>query len=171
MGKELLTQYTVPKYFQQDLFDGLPHQRDVRPPFRWFAFGPARSGSYMHTDPLHTSAWNALLKGIKYWVLFPPGTPGEEAGSQGIQPALQDPTSIGGAVQWFKYVLPQTLSRRWKHARPIRVMQHPGEIIYVPAGWWHTVLNLSDTLCVTQNIAEPVNFEGVWKAVAKGRPD
>ena len=32
-------------------------------------------------------------------------------------------------------------------------------------GWWLQVLNLEDTLCVTQNAAEPVNMPSVWCVV------
>lgn len=68
--------YTVPNIFSDD--DLLRHLDPVdRPLYRWMLVGPTRSGSFVHTDPQGTCAWNALVSGAKHWVLFHPDTPRE----------------------------------------------------------------------------------------------
>eukprot|EP00352_Strombidinopsis_acuminata_P005965 CAMPEP_0176348912 /NCGR_PEP_ID=MMETSP0126-20121128/8254_1 /TAXON_ID=141414 ORGANISM="Strombidinopsis acuminatum, Strain SPMC142" /NCGR_SAMPLE_ID=MMETSP0126 /ASSEMBLY_ACC=CAM_ASM_000229 /LENGTH=132 /DNA_ID=CAMNT_0017698007 /DNA_START=444 /DNA_END=842 /DNA_ORIENTATION=- len=66
----LLDDYTPPKYFPNDYFKDLLGE-DFSPPHRWWLFGPQRSGSNVHQDPLGTSAWNTSLMGHKRWVMMP----------------------------------------------------------------------------------------------------
>ena len=103
----LLGDYTVPKYFtsEYDLFTA------VSPPLitaRWLLLGPPRSGSNIHFDPNHTSAWNTLLLGHKKWVLFPPDTPeasvldialGHVAGGTPVNLASQNCISLADVHQ------------------------------------------------------------------------
>jgi len=42
--------------------------------------------------------------------------------------------------------------------------------VFVPARWWHTVLNLEDTIAVTQNFCSRWNLRDVWRCTAATHP-
>ena len=159
--QHLLRDYKVPELFAEDLFQHAGQAR--RPPYKWLVFGPARSGTGIHIDPLGTSAWNALLSGRKRWVLFPPSVP-----LQALQ--VRPPGVDREGVSWFKHVYPRTRRADWPYAPPIDLVQVPGETVFVPAGWSHAVLNLELSVAVTHNFCSSVNFERVWRHARKSRP-
>jgi len=70
---ELAADFSVPTYFDQDLFQVLGE--DSRPDYRWIIIGPERSGSTFHIDPNSTCAWNAVITGSKKWILTLPNQP------------------------------------------------------------------------------------------------
>jgi len=70
---KLKEDYAVPDIFPHDWFSLV--NQESRPPYQWWCIGPRRSGTTVHTDPMGTSAWNAVTTGVKRWVLFEPDTP------------------------------------------------------------------------------------------------
>ena len=52
--------------------------------------GPERSGSSFHKDPNSTCAWNAVLRGAKKWILYPPHVtpPGKPVSGKGSHSLL-----------------------------------------------------------------------------------
>lgn len=143
----LLQDFGIPQYFWEDLFAALDEQH--RPAFRWFLMGSARSGSPFHRDPNGTSAWNAVTHGHKRWALYPPWmnyVPGQEPDGRHVN-----------SHKWWSLVYP----RLPPHEKPIEFIQGPGDLIFIPSGWWHAVLNLDETLSVTQNFANVENLDAV----------
>ena len=161
----MLSDYRVPPYFEEDLFHLVGEHR--RPPYRWLLWGPRRSGTGVHVDPLATSAWNALISGRKRWVLFPPDVPRDI-----VRPRMwRRPGEDDEPIDYFNTLLPRLLDTRPDvAARTIEFIQLPGDTVFVPGGWWHAVLNLEDSVAITQNYASGGNWERVWPAVRQGRP-
>lgn len=187
----LLVDYTVPQYFNEDLLSLVGERR--RPPYRWFLVGPTRSGTTVHVDPLGTSAWNTLIVGVKRWVLFPPHVPKSVVkGSKLVLPGEDDE-----AIHYFTTILPRMKRRAaavaamannhcggssggskgsgkdqlggYANFECYEFTQYPGETVYIPHGWWHAVLNLTDTVGITQNYCSRRNFDAVWTQARSGR--
>ncbi|RKP07513.1 hypothetical protein THASP1DRAFT_30669 [Thamnocephalis sphaerospora] len=156
----MLSDYKVPGYFQHDYFELLGDK--LRPPYRWFVMGPARSGASWHIDPAGTSAWNTLLSGRKRWALYPGNIV-----PPGVRVIDKDEGSFESpdSPYWYREVYP-TLP---PDLRPLECIQESGQTIFVPGGWWHMVLNLNETVAVTQNFADDHNLELVCSDIC-GNP-
>ncbi|CAG8957921.1 hypothetical protein HYFRA_00000263 [Hymenoscyphus fraxineus] len=136
--------YKVPECFGEDLFAVLG---DQRPDDKWLIIGPARSGSTYHKDPNATSAWNAVLRGSKYWIMFPSGPSSPPPPGVYVSEDQSEVTSPLSIAEWLLEF----------HAEARRTpgccegVCGEGEVLHVPSGWWHLVVNLEDSIAITQN--------------------
>ena len=46
----------------------------------------------------------------------------------------------------------------------IEFIQYPGETVFIPGGVWHAVINLDDTMAITQNVMTHYGFDSVWQS-------
>jgi len=139
---QLAADYEVPIYFREDIFSILGEER---PDYRWLIAGPARSGSSFHIDPNSTSAWNAVVRGAKKWVMYPP-----EVVPPGVYPSPDgaDVATSVSITEWFMNFYAETKQRG---QRPVECICRAGEVVFVPRGWWHVVINLEESIAITQN--------------------
>lgn len=151
--KHLVDQWTVPEIFRDDWFDQFDDY--IRPPYRWIIMSPKRSGQQMHVDPLATSAWNTLLSGKKRWIIFKP-----DAGI-GVHADIRET-----GIDWYLHHYDE-----FKHLEHWDFIQHPGETVYIPSGYWHNVINLEDCVSVTQNFLPKKDFAKNEHLVRRERPD
>lgn len=142
-SKVLLAEYQVPRYFPHDLFELVGDRR--RPPHRWFLVGPERSGTCVHIDPLGTSAWNTLLCGRKRWVVFPPGVP--KSVVKGLDVIVKGEDDE--AINYFIDLVPR-IKAKHPEISVMEFVQQPGDTVFIPGGWWHAVINLDNTIAITQ---------------------
>jgi ribosomal protein L16 Arg81 hydroxylase len=77
----------------------------------------------------------------------PPGVFPSEDGSE-----VTSPVSI---FEWFTNYYDQL--QDWS-VKAHECVVHPGEVIFVPSGWWHIVLNLDECFAITQNYVSRRNI-------------
>lgn len=127
--------------------------------------GPQRSGTAIHIDPLGTSAWNTSLEGHKLWLLLPPDTPRSIAKGRDLIKEGEDDE----AIMYMRFIFPRIKEEYRDAVKPIWFIQHPKETVFIPGGWWHVVVNLDDTVAITQNYCNSVNFQTIWLRVREER--
>lgn len=138
----------APACFRHDTMAGLGGLRPLPP--TWLLVAAARSGTPIHDHP-HTVAWNVLFSGSKLWAILPPG-------------ATDLAEDQGSALGWF-------LRHGAKLPKgAVVVVQRPGETVFVPAGWWHVVLNCEDSAALSSSLALRRDFTKSLGALEKEDP-
>lgn len=156
-------QYSAPSCFGEDLFSVLGEQR---PDSRWLVVGPEKSGSTFHKDPNATSAWNAVLRGSKYWIMFP------KSSSQPPPPGVfvsDDQSEVTSPLSIAEWLLGFHAQARATPGCAEGICKE-GEVLHVPSGWWHLVINLNHSIAITQNFVPKAHLPDVLDFL-KTKPD
>lgn len=123
---------------------------DLLRPFRhpqwehWVEFflgPPGARFPNVHLDAFATHAWSVQVYGIKRFHLWSPW-PG-----QALLPALEE-SELRRANE----------TRTMSHAPTQTVELHPGDALFVPAGWWHTTEIVSTSITLGGNFVDDSNW-------------
>ena len=134
----------------------------LRPlPPKWLLVGAVRSGTPIHDHPT-TVAWNALLVGCKLWCCFPPDV------DESALLLNLDGCSEGGeaeeedfdlsASEWFCRAGSgdggggNNGKRQQLHESAAVIVQRPGEVVFLPVGWFHVVLNVETSTALSMSL-------------------
>lgn len=100
------------------------------------SLGPPRAGLPLHT---HGDSWLALTHGSKLWLVFPPQWGASSAAAAYKLLALRPAAAI---------IAENLLASLADDEQPLICVQQPGEIVYLPALWWHATVNLDGAVGV-----------------------
>lgn len=99
----------------------------------------------------HPFAAQVLLHGAKLWVALPPGVDRRHLRLGGDDGGDDDEAFDLAASDWFL---------RCDDLPPgaVVILQRPREVVVVPAGWWHVVLNVADSVALSRSLALARDF-------------
>lgn len=115
----------------------------------WVIISMESTGSHPHNDPDLTGAWNYMINGYKWWVMFPAGF---DAKVVHCDPNCSP--DLGGedeTFRWYHHVLPQLKKTPIYGEYAKEFVQGPGDSLYLPHGMGHAILNIRDNVAVTEN--------------------
>lgn len=128
--------------------------------FQWLFVGPAGSGTRMHVDPVGSLAWNAVLHGEKLFRILPPAA----------APLLRDASTDAARRSGFypEFHEPPLELDELPGARRISV--RAGDVVFVPAGWPHSVQNITETVSITENFVFQEQASGLDACLSRVAP-
>ncbi|KAI9223922.1 hypothetical protein BC828DRAFT_374808 [Blastocladiella britannica] len=145
--------YSVPDAFSDDWLNlWYDCRSDCKDDYRFVYMGRAGTWTPFHADVMRSYSWSANVCGRKRWLLFPPG-----------QEHLF--TDQHGNVVYSVDHVDAAKYPRFHEAISIEVIQEPGQVLFVPSGWFHQVWNLEDTISINHNWCNQLNFDFVARSI------
>ncbi len=119
----------------------------------------------LHYDGLHTHAFLMQIQGVKEYIGFAPDqTPYMYVRAGPEQPNVSQTaeqpniSEINDIENWdtSRFAL-------FRNAKGVRFTLHPGETLFMPAGWWHTARILSPSITISINGVNAANWSDFRK--------
>jgi len=100
----------------------------------------------------HREAWNAVLFGKKRWIVWDPARFKHNAMRQRRMTRDWVTKEHLNGYEWIRtlYPLPERRDEIRNHGHDC--IQHAGEMMFVPEGWMHMVVNIGDTVSVISEV-------------------
>lgn len=184
----------TPAYFAENFLEVSTTEHKDLIEKGWIVIGPCGSGSRFHVDPLCTSAWNLLLQGRKLWILGPPLSDDSSSFDDDetccFLKALFEPGSsaMRSCDKFMNFFFGSHDKEQGKEAKRQKLnvsqpspddisssnqifwtVQEEGDLLFVPRGWWHCVLNLETCVAFTRNVINRKNYKHVLREVSELR--
>lgn len=132
MGDEDLDDYySTPECFNEVINHGI----SLKDRFKWFFLGSEGTGTELHQDFDQTNNWHGIVFGEKEWIFLSPES----------YIKLKEQNKNISATEFHENISAS------KYKESLRILQKPGEIIYTPKNWWHSVRNIKTTFSVSEN--------------------
>jgi hypothetical protein len=155
----------LPEYFSPNWLEGpfsqLLRSRLHNGSAELYIGGAGGRFPFLHFDSWHTHAFLCQLYGRKEFTAYAPDqTPylyvRPDRYNQSLIPDIENPDCE-------KYPL-------FAHARAVRFYLDPGEILFIPPGWWHTAKILSPSITVSVNRANASNWSALTRDMCSRAP-
>ncbi|RYH15048.1 hypothetical protein EON65_32465 [archaeon] len=179
---DLKEHFAVPGVFTR--WDSVQEEAE-RKMWHMLSIGPSRYGLPFHN---HGQTWLAVVHGIKYWFVYPPGYGAPRSVDSMFSP-------FTSAYDWYTDIYPHILQSVYAKAplhtpsphtqthththtphaaatgdgyrgyRPLECMQHPGDILYLPPMWSHMTMNIGETIAIggQQYLSENDRYSISWE--------
>lgn len=154
--------YLFPNWLAERYMFGFLTRRLNRGPQAEIFFGGQGSGfPVLHWDSLYFHAFNCQVDGTKDWCLFAP----DQTEFLYVRKEAQNQSQV-------ERVFDPDLDRypRLVHVTRYECTTAPGEMLFLPAGWWHTTRLTGPSISIAVNMANGSNWDGVrHELVAKAQ--